>query len=148
MAYIECTDRTQVLVDEALVQILDFFTWTHLKLPNWDYATTQIGGKTRYMHRMIMGVTDRNIFVDHRDRNGLNNQGENLRLVTNQQNQWNSIRSPISEVGERGIDFHKGQFRVRMRIGGGNRREKSFRQLDDAVAWRDEQYAERRELPN
>jgi len=55
------------------------------------YATRRVtvGGKRRllYMHRVILGVASGE--VDHRDRNGLNNQRHNLRPCTNSQNQMN-----------------------------------------------------------
>jgi hypothetical protein len=44
--------------------------------------------KTVYMHAQIMGFPDSEI--DHRDRNGLNNQRNNLRLATRQQQAANS----------------------------------------------------------
>lgn len=43
------------------------------------------GGRIK-MHRVIMGVTDPKILVDHVDRNPLNNQRSNLRIATASQN--------------------------------------------------------------
>lgn len=40
----------------------------------------------RYLHRFILGVKDRWVFVDHRDDNKLNNQKSNLRRCSNKQN--------------------------------------------------------------
>lgn len=42
------------------------------------------------MHRLLLGITDRNIHVDHKDGNSLNNQKHNLRICTNAQNRLNS----------------------------------------------------------
>lgn len=41
------------------------------------------------MHRLILGLTDPKISVDHIDGNGLNNQRNNLRACTHQQNSMN-----------------------------------------------------------
>lgn len=41
------------------------------------------------MHRLIMGITDSNIMVDHKDHDGLNNQKSNLRIATKSQNAMN-----------------------------------------------------------
>jgi len=39
-----------------------------------------------YLHRLILGVTDPNVLVDHEDFNGLNCQRHNIRPCTRQQN--------------------------------------------------------------
>lgn len=41
---------------------------------------------TILMHRIILGVTDPDLEVDHRDNDGLNNQRGNLRTCTHQEN--------------------------------------------------------------
>ena len=42
-----------------------------------------------YMHRVIAGITDPSIKVDHKDHDSLNNQCSNLRACSNQQNSFN-----------------------------------------------------------
>lgn len=65
----------------------------------------QIGGKqsTVYLHRVIVGAP-REMEVDHRDGDGLNNQRRNLRLATRSQNNQNrrGVR-PESRTGVRGV---------------------------------------------
>lgn len=53
------------------------------------YAVTQRERVTIRMHRLIMGVTDRNIQVDHIYHNTMDNRKSQMRLVTNMQNSWN-----------------------------------------------------------
>ncbi|MEJ7902101.1 MAG: hypothetical protein WKF63_09650, partial [Thermomicrobiales bacterium] len=43
-----------------------------------------------YMHRLIAGIDDPKVKVDHRNYNGLDNRRCNLRVVTSQQNNFNS----------------------------------------------------------
>lgn len=54
-------------------------------------------GKAIKLHRKLMGITDPNVWVDHRDRNPLNNQRENLRIATRSQNMAN--RRSMKEGG-------------------------------------------------
>ena len=67
---------------------------------NW-YATRQVRRKkncqdTVFMHRDLLGLKRGDgLSVDHKDTNGLNNVKTNLRLCSNQQNQWN--RRPYTE---------------------------------------------------
>ena len=72
------------------------------------------------MHRLLMGVTDPKILVDHRDGNGLNNRRSNIRLASpmnNQQNRqysWSSsgmkgVQLLKSGAYMAGIRFHKKQ---------------------------------------
>jgi AP2 domain len=45
-----------------------------------------------YLHRFILGITDRKIEVDHRDRNGLHCWRDNLRVATRSQNCGNQSK--------------------------------------------------------
>lgn len=51
------------------------------------YAVSSDGRQIR-MHRLVMNAPD-GAEVDHRNHNGLDNRKENLRICTNQQNQFN-----------------------------------------------------------
>lgn len=66
------------------------------------------GHYTQLMHRVIADVHDRNIEVDHRDGNGLNNTRANLRPCTH----VNNSRNRISRVGMskfKGVSFRETQ---------------------------------------
>lgn len=52
------------------------------------YATTTIGGKTAYMHRLLTNA-EVGVEVDHINGNGLDNVRENLRPATRSQNSAN-----------------------------------------------------------
>jgi hypothetical protein len=55
------------------------------------YALTKINKKEVRMHRLLLGVVDENIVVDHKDRNRLNNTKANLREFTPVQNANNRV---------------------------------------------------------
>lgn len=82
------------LVDDADYDWLNQWRWCVAKGHNTLYAVRgiRVGCKKSLtmMHRQILGITDQNIYGDHEDGNGLNNQRYNLREATNQQNQRNS----------------------------------------------------------
>lgn len=70
------------MVDDEDYEIVNKHCWVVLVTnnPPVKYAYTKINGKTVYLHRYIIG--DSNLFVDHKDGDGLNNQKYNLQLVT------------------------------------------------------------------
>ena len=65
------------------------------------------------LHRLILGTEDRNILVDHKDGDGLNNRRCNLREATYTQNQQNR-KSSINEVP--GVFYRKDRDKWASRI--------------------------------
>lgn len=61
-----------------------------------------------FMHRLILGLTDSRLEVDHIDRNTLNNQRANLRTAIRSQNRANSRNAPRVMRGVRfkGVVWH------------------------------------------
>jgi len=59
------------------------------------------------MNRLVMGVTDRRIIVDHIFHNVYDNRKEKLRKVTNSQNTMNSITPNNNSSGVKGVYWHK-----------------------------------------
>lgn len=53
---------------------------------------------------------------DHVDGDGLNNRRCNLRVASNQQNQFNARRRKDNTSGYKGVDFHRSKWRARIRI--------------------------------
>lgn len=83
------------LVDDADYELLMLWKWYAIKGKGTYYATRGVwdGQNKKQSHvlmaREIMGATDPSVLVDHRDRNGLNNQRNNLRLCSVHQNNCN-----------------------------------------------------------
>lgn len=70
------------------------------------YAANKMPGEMVYLHRMLLGVTDRAVQVDHADGDTLNNRRSNLRLATPRDNSCNS-RKRIGRTGFRGVWKHE-----------------------------------------
>jgi hypothetical protein len=82
------------------------------------YAIRTVGPKsnrtTQHMHRLILGVADPKIKVDHKDGDGLNNTRDNLRIATHVTNGQNrQKRQPSIGTTFKGIRWRSDQKRWR-----------------------------------
>ncbi len=71
------------LVDDGIHNILSQHTWNPIKARSGIfYAIANIKTDETWrscrMHRLVMGITNPSVYVDHIDHNGLNNQRANL----------------------------------------------------------------------
>jgi hypothetical protein len=100
MKEIPLTRGYVTLVDDEDYEYLSQFSWHVNVCKKNNYAVKQptIDNKYNKMHRLLLGLTDPLIKVDHRDGDGLNNQRYNIRPATNQQNVQNSRRGDIKGV--------------------------------------------------
>lgn len=94
------------LVDDDDFIWLSAHTWhfhsgyagTNLKVANKKY-------KNALMHRMILGLTDSKISVDHINGNGLDNRKINLRICTHAQNSRNQRMAKNNKSGYKGVTW-------------------------------------------
>lgn len=88
-------------IDEDDFELVNQFRWYPLVNPNVTYANSS-HTKT-LMHRLILGLNSEDKrLVDHKDRNGLNNQRSNLRIATRSQNGFNY---PPTEGSYKGVSW-------------------------------------------
>lgn len=99
------------------------------------YAVAHIKGSTVRMHRLLMGVSNPKILVDHKDHNGLNNQRGNLRIASAQQNQFNMRPFKSNKSGFKGVSYHKGDkmYMVFLRVNNKNTYFGSYKTPTDAA---------------
>jgi len=122
-------------------------TWGNrtLKNPDWweakgsvrgdGYRLVGINNKQYLYHRVVYFIhnpkwkihdSSRDNYIDHIDRNKLNNNIENLRVVTHQENQWNQ--------NSKGYYFHRanGKYQAQIMVSGENNYLGVFETEDDA----------------
>jgi hypothetical protein len=98
--------RHVILVSDEDYETVSKHKWYCCKSGRTRYASTVLhGGSIMTMHRMILNAPE-GVLVDHKDRNGLNNQRENLRLCTSSENNRNKI-SLVGNNSYKGAAFHK-----------------------------------------
>lgn len=138
MKTIPLTKGKVAVVDDVDFEGLSQFKWQALEDKHLWYAvrTIRVGKKrtSLLMHRAIIGC-DREMQVDHRDRNGLNNLRNNLRVSTGSQNCGNARRKKNNKSGLKGVNARpNGKFRARIWIDGANRSLGDFDSADEAHA--------------
>lgn len=112
MREVALTQGKVAFVDNEDYEKLVQYNWCAKKHRNTFYAIRHIwiNGKrtTQGMHREILGLTngDRAI-IDHRDRNGINNQRYNLRDVSASINSFNRKKAINNSSGYRGVSWNK-----------------------------------------
>jgi hypothetical protein len=104
------------LVDDKDYEVLNKFMWCELSNSHHIYAVRNIshnlGGGSMLMHRQILCLPSGTPLVDHRDRNGLNNQRSNLRICNSSQNQANSKIRSDNTSGYKGVHRKRGKWKA------------------------------------
>jgi len=104
---IELSQGYVAIVDDEDYEYLSQSNWHARNTPNGVYAVSNRNGTTIQMHRIILNAP-KNLMVDHRDRNGLNNTRGNLRLSTRSQNLMNSKKPNKGKTSKyKGVHFLK-----------------------------------------
>lgn len=89
------------MIDDDDFNLINQFKWFARKARNGYYAATWVGPwrerKLLDMQNMLVKKPEGEFVVDHIDRNGLNNQRDNLRLCTKAQNCYNRTPSGKSK---------------------------------------------------
>jgi hypothetical protein len=86
---IQLANNLVTLVDEEDYELLLNFKWVAYKHRDTYYVMCWTKHRNVKMHRLLLGISNSKIHVDHINHNGLDNRKENLRLATAQQNNWN-----------------------------------------------------------
>jgi hypothetical protein len=120
VAYVPLTQGYEAIIDAEDVPLVEGYNWCVSRIsktPN-RYAQRCVGISpfTYMMHRVIMGVDDPKVHIDHIDGNGLDNRKVNLRFATALENQWNKGRNKNNSSGYKGVSYNKRAGKWKSRI--------------------------------
>jgi hypothetical protein len=122
MKRLRLCDGQFALVDDSDYLTYCQYSWHPVKVNDTTYAYAHISGtgKNRVrmsLHRLILGVKDRKIWVDHANRNGLDCRRKNLRTCTPSQNSVNSRKRTRKTSSKfKGVSFTRGKWRATIRV--------------------------------
>lgn len=99
------------------------------------YICTSINGKIVPIYRLILGILDTQILIDHRNHNKADNQKSNLRIVTCSQNNMNKSIQSNNTSGVTGVVWYKttNKWKAQIKINNKNIHLGYFADFDDAV---------------
>jgi hypothetical protein len=110
------------------------------------YAKTTVGKQSICFHRLLMGVLDQDVSVDHINGDTLDNRRINLRIVTNQINSRNRrVNRNNLSTGIKGIQLYGGSYVASIYNNAGKKIWKCFcinkyssakEALEEAIKWR------------
>jgi hypothetical protein len=98
--------RCVVLIDDEDLETVNRHRWHICNYGHNYYARRNEYAPTHkniLLHRDILGLTDPRVYVDHANRNGLDNRRENLRICDASQNQMNRSRQTNNMSGFKGV---------------------------------------------
>lgn len=105
------TKNKVALVDAADFPWLSLYKWSAMKRGRTFYARRRRGRRMIMMHREIM-QPEKGMVVDHKNRHGLDNRRENLRVCTAQENGFNI--GPAKGAEFRGVYPYRDMWEARI----------------------------------
>jgi hypothetical protein len=133
---IELTKGKYALVDDSDFEFLSQWKWC-AHTCGYAVRSMTINGKrkTIYMHRLIMGLDDGSIFIDHINHNRLDNRKENLRFADSAQNKHNEGINSANKTGYKGVIYNRftKKYQAKIRVYGQRIHLGSFETAEDAA---------------
>ncbi len=107
-----------ILLDDDDYEIISKMTGWYVHHGGNSRTPYVVHDKYGRLHRFLLKITDEDLIVDHIDRNGLNNQRKNLRIVSNQINKRNQNTCSDNKFNFNGIAYEpqKGTHSARVRV--------------------------------
>jgi hypothetical protein len=128
------------IIDATDVHLVEGHNWCATCLGKRVYAMRTGRKDGRYqsirLHRVLLGVTDPDIFVDHCDGDGLNNRRINLRECSNAENMRNRGAQSNNASGFKGVwwDAKRGKWIAELHVLGMRKYAGAFYSMEAAHA--------------
>jgi hypothetical protein len=113
--------KRYVFVDDEDYEAVSKHKWCVKQDKSTYYARTQVKNDdgtwiALLMHRLVVGVTDPKIEVDHRNHRGFVNLKTNLRVCSHADNMRNQQKHSVNTSGFKGVSWNKHNKNWRARI--------------------------------
>lgn len=131
-----------MVVDDIDYDHMQQWFWSVSPCTNTSYAVrTASPGRHQFAHVEIvqrMGIYDPELQTDHIDGCGLNNQRNNLQMLTNRENAWKSRLPRTNTSGVKGVSFDKSRdkWKAYIKCDGKTVSQKRFDTFEEAVTAR------------
>lgn len=127
----------EILIDDADLPWVSRYEWS-LSEQRYCYRHDAERGYVR-LHREVLGIRDRQVYVDHISGNRLDNRRENLRAATPQQNAANNSPKSCYAGGARssaykGVSRRRDRWRMNIKLPDGRKIDRLF--VDEVEAAR------------
>lgn len=91
------------LIDLEDIELVKNIKWHKSDLQRSTYYCTSNNKQWSRIHRLILGISDPDVVIDHINHNGLDNRKSNLRICNNSQNLCNCNISKNNKSGCKGV---------------------------------------------
>lgn len=110
----------EILVSRRDLSLVKGYKWHYNRFERVVQCSRYVNGKTKNIkiHRLILGITDPKIKIDHKNRSSLDNRRSNLRVATDAQNSANqSKRKTRCSSKYKGVCLHAhGKWMARIKV--------------------------------
>jgi hypothetical protein len=121
-AFLSLTRGFMIRFDIEDMEFVGSHVWCAQGLPTEVYASTnlkRIKGEPKrmgHLHRMLSGATGPDVFIDHADRDRLNNKRNNIRRATRSQNAYNKLGKDDGSSKYKGVRWHRKKAKWHVRV--------------------------------
>lgn len=137
MVSVPLSNGGAALIDDEDVHVVLAHSWCRIdsRRGRQSYAKATINSRTAMMHRLVMGVTDSCMQIDHVNGNGLDNRRGNLRVADNSTNQANIPKLGVRSSRFKGVTWHASacRWQAQLKVRGRNLYLGLFASEEDAA---------------